>query len=245
LLKNWHSPRGLTIVIDKQCPAGKKKHSRRAILKAGAAAGIGLAGASLAGCIGGSKIEINGTETRTYEGQSLSSARDFRDQTISADQRIDAGAYTLSITGRVSAPKTFSYDDVLRFPHFKKVVRLSCVEGWDVTALWEGVLLRDLIDEAGPLPGAGSVIFRTADGDSTSLDLDYIVGRGVMLAFRINDVPLPPERGYPFRVIAEDKWGYKWAKWVTGIELAEFGGTGYWEARGYSSNGDLNQSFLS
>lgn len=235
----------MTITIDKRCPEGKKKLSRRAILKAGAAAGIGLAGASLAGCTGSSSVEVNGTETRTYQGQQLSSARDFRDETIGGDRRIDAGTYTLTITGLVKAPKTFSYDDVLRFAHHKKVVKLSCVEGWDATALWEGVLLSDLLAEAGPQPGAVSVIISTADGDSTSLDLDYVVGKGVMLAGMINDVPLPPERGYPFRVVAEDKWGYKWAKWVTGIELSASRGTGYWETNGYSGNGDLNRSFLS
>ena len=46
-------------------------------------------------------------------------------------------------------------------------------------------------------------------------------------------------------VVAESKWGYKWIKWVTKIEV--FNNTsyqGYWESRGYSNNGDLSQNFL-
>jgi len=134
---------------------------------------------------------------------------------------------------------------VLSFPNIKKVATLNCVEGWDVTVLWEGVLLKDLLNEAAPLSNTMNVIFYAADGDSTSLDLDYVMNNDVLFAYKINDVTLPVERGYPFRVVAGEKWGYKWAKWVTKIELTQSGPSGYWESRGYSGVGDLNQSFLS
>ena len=49
----------------------------------------------------------------------------------------------------------------------------------------------------------------------------------------MNDVVTPPERGFPFQVVAEDPLGYKWAKWVTGIEVSDNTSfTGYWESRG-------------
>jgi DMSO/TMAO reductase YedYZ molybdopterin-dependent catalytic subunit len=57
----------------------------------------------------------------------------------------------------------------------------------------------------------------------------------------MNDVTLPPERGFPFQVVAESKWGYKWVKWVTAIELsddAEYQGT--WEQRGYNNDADID-----
>jgi DMSO/TMAO reductase YedYZ molybdopterin-dependent catalytic subunit len=55
-----------------------------------------------------------------------------------------------------------------------------------------------------------------------------------LLAHRMNGLDLPPERGFPFQVVAEDRWGYKWAKWVTGIEVSEdVDYRGYWESRGY------------
>ena len=66
-----------------------------------------------------------------------------------------------------------------------------------------------------------------------------------MIAYAMNNVTLPPERGYPFQLVAEDKWGYKWAKWITRIELSDALPSGYWESRGYSRDGDLNRSFLS
>lgn len=61
-----------------------------------------------------------------------------------------------------------------------------------------------------------------------------------MLAYQSNGLPLPAEMGYPFIVVAEDKWGYKWARWVDWIELSDDPNyRGYWEQLGYSNEGDL------
>ena len=104
--------------------------------------------------------------------------------------------------------------------------------------LWEGVLLSDVFDEAGVKPGANTVIFRAYDGYSTSLPLDYILNNHILLAYKMNNVTLPPERGFPFMVVAEDKYGYKWAKWITSIELSnDTAFQGYWESNGYNQNG--------
>jgi DMSO/TMAO reductase YedYZ molybdopterin-dependent catalytic subunit len=119
------------------------------------------------------------------------------------------------------------------------------VEGWNVTLLWEGVLVKDLLDEAGILPIANTVIFYALDGYSTSLPLDFIIDNNIMIAYKMNNVTLPPERGFPFQLVAESKWGYKWIKWVTAIEVSNnFQYRGYWESRGYSNNADLNEYFF-
>jgi DMSO/TMAO reductase YedYZ molybdopterin-dependent catalytic subunit len=66
-----------------------------------------------------------------------------------------------------------------------------------------------------------------------------------LLAYTMNGVTLPAERGFPFVVVAEAKWGYKWVKWVTEIELSNDPTyKGYWESFGYSNNGDLDQPFF-
>jgi DMSO/TMAO reductase YedYZ molybdopterin-dependent catalytic subunit len=58
----------------------------------------------------------------------------------------------------------------------------------------------------------------------------------------MNNVTIPPERGFPFQLVAESKWGYKWIKWVSEVELTDDAGfKGYWESRGYSNNGDLDK----
>ena len=143
-------------------------------------------------------------------------------------------------------PHVYSYDEVVDgFQPHKKVVRLDCVEGWSVTIFWEGVLVRDVIAEANPEPNATVVIFHAYDGYTTSFPLDYIQENDIIMAYKLNNVTLPPERGFPFELVAESKWGYKWIKWMTEIELSDDTNyRGYWESRGYSNTGNLTESFL-
>jgi DMSO/TMAO reductase YedYZ molybdopterin-dependent catalytic subunit len=56
----------------------------------------------------------------------------------------------------------------------------------------------------------------------------------------MNNVTLPAERGFPFELVAESKYGYKWIKWVTRIELSDNADyLGYWESRGWPNDADL------
>ena len=61
-----------------------------------------------------------------------------------------------------------------------------------------------------------------------------------MLAYKMNDVILPPERGFPFQLVAESKYGYKWIKWITEIELSnDISYKGHWETRGFSNDASV------
>jgi DMSO/TMAO reductase YedYZ molybdopterin-dependent catalytic subunit len=205
-----------------------------------------LAGLS-AGCLGGQEPErLPGVEVRDYQGHPLSSVNDFRENSIKGPQHVNITDYRLTIDGLVGEEKVFTYDQVLqRFPPYEKMVTLFCVEGWDATILWEGVKVSDLIDAAGADPRANTVIFTAADGYTTSLPLDYIRSRDLLLAYGMNNITMPVERGYPFELVAEDRWGYKWIRWVTGIRLSDDPTyRGYWERRGYSNTADLNRSFF-
>jgi DMSO/TMAO reductase YedYZ molybdopterin-dependent catalytic subunit len=185
-------------------------------------------------------------EIREYNGQNLSSINDFRENSIHGVQYLDNQTYRLTLTGLVMRNMTYTYEDVIsKYPHHEKVVTLDCVEGWSVTILWEGVSLRDLFQEAGVEPTANTVIFYAYDGYSTSFPLDYIVGNNIIMAYKMNGVVLPPARGFPFQLVAESKWGYKWIKWITKIELSDDPSyKGYWESLGYSNSGDLDKPFL-
>ena len=198
------------------------------------------------GCTVSQEVKsLQAVEVREYQGEKLGSIGDFRENSIRGPQQVNITGYRLVIDGLVQEPKSYSYDQVLSgFPHYRKVVTLFCVEGWEVTILWEGVLVRDLIRASGPEAGANTVVFTAADGYTSSLPLDYLVENDILLAYRMNNVTLPAERGFPFQLVAEDRWGYKWVKWVTGITLSddpEY--RGYWESRGYARGGELNRSF--
>ena len=184
--------------------------------------------------------ELQKVEVRAYKGKDLSSIGDFRENSIKGPQYVEPKTYRLKITGEVQHPLTLTYEQVTALPRYKKVVTLNCVEGWSVDILWGGVLLKDLLAKAGYDPAAKVVIFRAADGYYSSLPLDYIVGRNILLADNMNGIPLPPERGFPFQVVAEDRLGYKWVKWVTEIEVSSDASfRGYWEKRGYSNDAQL------
>ena len=72
------------------------------------------------------------------------------------------------------------------------------------------------------------------------MPLDTIIKKKLILAYEANGLILPAEMGYPFIVVAEDKLGYKWARWVTRIELSSDAKyQGYWEQRGFSNKADL------
>jgi DMSO/TMAO reductase YedYZ molybdopterin-dependent catalytic subunit len=193
--------------------------------------------------------ETNGlapVEIREYEGVDLSSINSFRENSIEGPQEIDMESYMLRITGLVVNSKNYTYDEVIdKHQQYKKVVTLDCVEGWSVTILWEGLLVRDVLAEAEPLANAQVVIFHAYDGYTTSLPVDYIADNDILMAYKMNGVVLPPERGFPFQLVAESKWGYKWIKWITEIELSDDADyRGYWESRGYSNSADLDESFF-
>jgi DMSO/TMAO reductase YedYZ molybdopterin-dependent catalytic subunit len=190
--------------------------------------------------------ELEGVEVREYQGENLSSINDFRENSIKGPQHVDIENYKLQVTGLVENPTDYTYDEAIGdFDNYKKVVRLNCVEGWAVNILWEGILVRDILEQVGPLPEANTIIFHAYDGYTTSFPLQYVLDNDIIIAYKMNDVTLPPERGYPFQLVAESKWGYKWIKWITQIELSDDANyEGYWESRGYSNEGDLNSSFF-
>ena len=202
---------------------------------------------AFAGNIGCSQTEVLApNEIREYEGADLSSINDFRENSIKGPQKIDVDSYMLGITGLVKNSTNYTYDEVLNmYQRYKKVVTLDCVEGWSVTILWEGLLISDLLAEAEPLENAEVVIFHAYDGYTTSLPVDYIIDNDILIAYKMNDIVLPAERGFPFQLVAESKWGYKWIKWITEIELSDdVDYRGYWESRGYSNSADLDDSFF-
>lgn len=206
---------------------------------------FGCNGSTGTGSVNGS-TQLDGVEVTEYKGEMLGSIREFRENSIKGPQQVNKDSYRLLVTGLVDAPREYSYSEVTSdHASYEKVVQLDCVEGWSVKVLWQGVLLTELIDEVGAKSGANTVIFRAADGYSTSLPLSYIRDNDILLAYKMNGLTLPAERGFPFELVAEQKWGYKWIRWVTEIELSNDSSyRGYWESRGYTNSGDRNKRSL-
>jgi DMSO/TMAO reductase YedYZ molybdopterin-dependent catalytic subunit len=177
-------------------------------------------------------------EVRQYQGQNLSSISDVYENAIAGTQYLNPVNYTINVYGLVDKPLNLSYDGVLSGQQlYQKVVTIYCVEGWNATILWEGIFVKDLIQNAVPQASANTVIFHASDGYTTALPLSYLKDNNILLAYKMNGYILPAERGFPFQLVAESKYGYKWIKWITAIELSNDPNyLGFWESQGYSNS---------
>ena len=181
------------------------------------------------------------TEIRQYQGQNLSSINNVYENAIKGTQYINQTTYRLTIVGLVNRTLQSTYDDVVNnHQKYQQVVTIYCVEGWNAKILWEGVLVKDLLQDAGLSQNATTVIFHASDGYTTALPLNYLIQNNIMIAFKMNGVVLNPQIGWPFMLVAQSQYGYKWTKWITEIEVSnDTSYLGFWESRGYPNNATI------
>jgi DMSO/TMAO reductase YedYZ molybdopterin-dependent catalytic subunit len=163
--------------------------------------------------------EVEATE---FQGTKLTPISEQGNAASSGTQFIDKNTYILTVDGLVDHPLTLSYADLLAYPQESRLMDLNCVDDWNFTAKWTGPELNSIFNDADVKPEAKIAIFYTADFPTgySSLDLNYIRDNNIIIALKDNDITLPPDRGFPFQVVAQSKYGYEWAKWVTRIELS-------------------------
>jgi len=174
--------------------------------------------------------------------------RDFyRIDTALVVPQVDPDEWRLRIHGRVTNPITLSYADLLGMELVERYVTLACVSnevGGNLigNARWLGVPVRDLLVEAGPLPGADQVVGRSVDGWTCGTPTEALLdGRDALLAVGMNGQPLPVEHGFPVRMVVPGLYGYVSAcKWVTELELTSFADfDAYWVPRGWAAQGPI------
>ncbi|MHB1215419.1 MAG: molybdopterin-binding protein [Thiobacillus sp.] len=154
--------------------------------------------------------------------------------------------YRLQVGGLVAQPRIYSLDELKALPDRTQITRHDCVEGWSAIGKWKGVPLSRVLEQVEPHPSANYVVFHCADpmdGAGTryyeSIDMEDAWHAQTLLAYELNDAPLPIKNGAPIRVRVERQLGYKMAKYIMRIELVDRldtiagGQGGYWEDRGY------------
>jgi hypothetical protein len=140
-----------------------------------------------------------------------------------------------------------SYDQLLAQPMVERMVTLCCVSnevGGDLigNAVWQGVLLRPLLEEAGVHPEAEQVFSESVDGFTCGFPVAAALdGRDCLIALGMNGEPLPRAHGFPARLVVPGLYGYVSAtKWLQRIELTTWGASqGYWIPRGWSREGPI------
>lgn len=162
--------------------------------------------------------------------------------------RLDAASWSLTINGMVDRPYSMNYEELLAMPLVEQYVTIACVSnkvGDDLVgnALWRGAKLRDVLDRAGVQAGATQVVGRSFDGWTSGfptawLDVD---DREALVAVAMNGDPLPPEHGYPARLIVPGLYGYVSAtKWLTNIELTTLEAfDAYWVPLGWAKEAPI------
>jgi len=158
------------------------------------------------------------------------------------DPGIDVTTWSLSLSGLVGNPKTYSLADIQKLPTVREYDTFLCVSnlingGLISNAEWGGVRLSDLFADAGGVgPGATYVVFYSVDGYSVGIPLAKALEQTSILAYEMNGVPLPQRHGYPLRAVIPGLYGMMSAKWVRQVELRSSVELGYWQTRGWSDD---------
>ncbi|HKW41846.1 MAG TPA: molybdopterin-dependent oxidoreductase [Gemmatimonadales bacterium] len=143
-------------------------------------------------------------------------------------------AWRLRVDGMVSQPLSLSLDDLMRLPRVSYTVKHHCVEGWSAIASWHGVSVSAIVERCRPLPAARYISFASFDaGYTNGWDMASALHPQTILAYGMNDNPLPPAHGAPLRLYSPTKLGYKLTKYLVSMTFTEQRPGGYWEDQGY------------
>ena len=171
----------------------------------------------------------------------------YRIDTALVVPQVDPRSWSLTVDGLVDRPMSLSYDDLLSMRQVEADITLSCVSnetGGSLvgTARWQGVLLSDVLREAGLQRGAEQVVGFSVDRFSAGFPVRFATdGRLSMIALGMNGEPLPVEHGFPARLVVPGLYGYVSAtKWLERIGVTTWDGfDGYWVPRGWSKEGPI------
>jgi len=153
---------------------------------------------------------------------------------------IDLAAWRLSTRGLVERELSLSFDDLQKLPQVKLTKDFQCVTTWGIKdVVWEGVAFRELARLTGVKPGANWVMFHCADGYTAPVPLEDAMVEDSLIAFKMNGNPIPAQQGFPARPFIPQLYGWKSAKWLTGIEFLGSYQDGYWENFGYHERGNI------
>jgi len=172
----------------------------------------------------------------------------YRIDTALQVPQIDPTAWELKITGLVEKPISITFAELLALPLEESFTTLMCVSnevGGNLigNAKWLGYPIRHLLERARPTASADMVLSHSLDGFTASTPLSVLQedDRNAILAVGMNGDPLPPEHGYPVRMVVPGLYGYVSAtKWVVELQVTRFADhTAYWTDRGWSPRGPV------
>lgn len=216
--------------------APARVHGRRQLLAGASVAVLGVGAA--AGTLGLIRSFLNSDNFTSYDGSVTSVHNGFTAPITPnsehyvvtqnpVDPTVNLDVWRLEITGLVSNPGSYSYEELKRLPSTSRAITLECIANgpggrFISTAIWQGVTLCALLEKhGGTLPNARYVAFYSVDGYSVSQPLDVVLEADALLAWQMNGVPLPNRHGFPLRTLIPGRYGEENAKWLTRVELTD------------------------
>ena len=159
--------------------------------------------------------------------------------TFGPTPRIELDAWRFRAFGLVEEEVTLDWDQFTGLQRVTVQAPFHCVTQWSrLENTWEGVAFSEVTKLIRPKPEARYAMVHCFGGYTTNLPLDVLMEDGVLFAYRHDGEPLAPEHGGPLRLVVPKRYGWKSAKWVSGLEFMAKDAPGFWELRGYNMNGD-------
>jgi DMSO/TMAO reductase YedYZ molybdopterin-dependent catalytic subunit len=222
---------------------------RRFYIKAGVGAAVAL-GLLLAGVdlfLPKTKpvSELNNEVQTFFMNEVMSNPEFYRVDINIEAPKVDVSSWRLPVTGLVANPLNLTYGELTSMPSVEQYNTLQCISnnvGGDLisNAKWRGVRLQDMLRLAAVSQSAVYVVFKCYDGYDVGIPIERALQAGTILAYQMNDAPLPPEHGFPIRAIVPGLYGQHNAKWITAIEVVGEVYQGFWQRRGWANDATYN-----
>ena len=163
------------------------------------------------------------------------------------DPQVDGGSWSLHVGGMVANRLEYNYEQLQAFPVQEQYTTMQCISNYVggelmSNALWRGVPLSKVLEQAGVQDGVTFVMFRCADGYTVGIPLEFAMRDQVVLAYQMNGEQLTDKHGFPTRLLSPGLYGMMHPKWITDVLLMDEEEKGYWQQQGWSQTARMNTS---
>jgi len=151
----------------------------------------------------------------------------------------DPQTWDFQVTGLLERSIRLTWDEFRGLPMKEATADMHCVTRWSrFDVRWEGVPFSEIMKLTGRKTEAKYVMVHAEHNYTSNVPLDDLMRPTTLFALKHNGEPLPPEHGYPLRLVVPHLYAWKSVKWVRGIRLMAHDAPGFWEENGYHMYGD-------
>jgi DMSO/TMAO reductase YedYZ molybdopterin-dependent catalytic subunit len=153
--------------------------------------------------------------------------------------RTDLAGWDFKVWGEVGNPLTLTWEQFKTLPRKTVQADIHCVTRWSkLDTTWEGVPIQEILRLADVRPAASHVLAHSEQGYTANLPLSVLDDDDVLLADTFDGKELEVEHGWPLRLFVPNRYFWKSAKWIRGLEFLDHDILGFWERYGYNNDAD-------